>query len=414
MPIKTDAFASASSPLRALTLCAFAGLAAGCFSPPDSALDEDEADNPEETTAAETSAGDPSDAGGTTGAPDPDDPDASETTDDGDGPDDPDTTTGEDDPGDETSDDETSGDETSGDQTSGDQTSGTPGDIPSILDISPADGEAGVYADSTITIQFSEPMDQAATQAAYQSADLPAAAVTFDWNAAGDTLTITPNAPLDYAEGTSPASTDALPYTFTISTAAESELGEGLPDDTEVTFTTLRRLSESFEDDPNLSGRVRDLAGATLLAGSYLLGDNTNNDVARGFVTFDIASIADGAVEIEDATLHARWSQQVGNPFVDLGAVLYQHVQYDAFNDALFDVPGIGSAAGLFGTAAEDEVDRDVTDIAQAVLDDDATYEQRVQFRMLWFISETDGDSSSDGVTLIASDLGLALTYLAP
>ncbi len=407
MPIKTDLFASASYPLRALTLCALAGLASGCFAPPDTTVDGDDEENPEATTSADAPTGDAPDDGATSGAPDPDEPGPTDDDPaDPDDTDDPGTTTGDDDPmGSSTGDDESTG---------GDETTGASVDAPSILDISPADGALGVHADATITVQFSEPMDQAATQAAYQSADLPAAAVTFDWNAAGDTMTITPNTPLDYAEGTSPATTDALTYTFTISTAAESELGEGLPDDTDVSFSTLRRLSQSFEDDPNLSGRVRDLAGATLLGGSYLLGDNANNDVARGFVTFDVSSLADGAVEVEQATLHARWSQQIGNPFIDLGAVLYQHVQYDTFDDALFDVPGIGSAAGLFGTAAEDEVDRDVTDIAQAVLDDDATYEQRVQFRMLWFISETDGDSSSDGVTLIASDLGLALTYLAP
>ncbi len=257
-------------------------------------------------------------------------------------------------------------------------------------------------------------MDKAATQAGYQSVDLPAAAVTFEWNAAGDELTITPNAPLAYAEGTDPGSTEALSYSFTLTTAAESEQGEALPEDTEVSFSTLRRLSQDFEDDPLLSGRVRDLGGATLLGGSYLLGDASNNDVGRGFVSFDVSLLAEGPVTVETANFHARWSQQIGNPFIDLGAVVYQHVAYDTFDNALFDTPGIGAADGLFGTALEDEVDRDVTSVVETVLSDAATYEQRVQFRMLWFFSETDGDGQNDGVTLIASDLGLELTYLAP
>jgi uncharacterized protein YceK len=50
---------------------------------------------------------------------------------------------------------------------------------PTVVSISPPNGAKGVKDDENIIITFSEKMDKAATQAAYQSADLPASEVTF-------------------------------------------------------------------------------------------------------------------------------------------------------------------------------------------------------------------------------------------
>ncbi len=317
--------------------------------------------------------------------------------------------------GEDTTGDETGGeDETGeGESSGGEDTTGA-ADAPSLVEVSPQDGAIGVAADEPIVLRFSEPMDRAATQAAYQSSDIPAASVTFAWNEVGDELTITPNEPLEYAEGISATTTEALSYTFTISSAGESEQGVSLGDNAEVSFSTLRRLSLTYSQDTELSGRVRDLGGALLLAGSYSLGDSSINDTGRGFVSFDVSSLPEGPVTVEEGTLHARFSAVQGNPFSDLGAVVYQHVNYDTFNDALFDAPAIGSAAGLFGTINEDEVDRDVTDIAVSAIDDPATFGQRVQFRFRWAFNETDNDGQTDGVTLIAGDLGLDLQVLVP
>lgn len=55
---------------------------------------------------------------------------------------------------------------------------------PTIASISPDRMDEGVYEDEAIVIQFSEAMDKAQTQAAFQSADIPG--VTFSWNASGD------------------------------------------------------------------------------------------------------------------------------------------------------------------------------------------------------------------------------------
>ncbi len=314
----------------------------------------------------------------------------------------------------------TEGETGEGGESSGGETSGGEGEstgaavAPTILDVLPEDGAVGVAAGDPIVVRFSEPMDKAATQAAYQSADIPAGSVTFAWNDAGDELTIVPNDPLEYAEGTNPNTTDALSYSFTISSAGESEAGVALVDDTEASFSTLRRLSLSYSQDTELSGRVRDLGGSAMLAGSYSLGDNSINDTGRGFVSFDISSLPDGPVTVESGNLHARFTTIQGNPFIDLGAVVYQHVSYDTFNDPLFDVEALSTASGLFATMNDDEVDRDVTDIAAATVADPGTFEQRVQFRFRWVFNETDNDGQTDGVTVIGGDLGLDLQVLVP
>ncbi|RLT32512.1 MAG: hypothetical protein DWI57_18330, partial [Chloroflexi bacterium] len=58
--------------------------------------------------------------------------------------------------------------------------------------------------DSVVTVQFSQPMDQASSEAAFSlirlRGDGPAVAGSFVWNPAGDGVTFTPDAPLEFGE----------------------------------------------------------------------------------------------------------------------------------------------------------------------------------------------------------------------
>lgn len=379
-------------------------LVPGCFSVDDPGVTADEASSGEME-------------GTTTPDPSGDEPEATTgqgPTSSGDsGNDPPDDDTGSEDPsgGDSSGgDEETSGSESSGGM---DETTGA-SDAPTIVEVLPEDGALGVAADTQIVIRFSEAMDQAATQAAYQSSDIPAGAVTFAWNAAGDELTITPNDPLEYAEGSNPDALDPLSYSFTLSSAGESEDGVSLDGNTEITFSTLRRLSLEFDQDDEMSGRVRDLGGATLASTQYALGDTSINDTTRGYATFDLSSLPEGPAIVEDANLHAEFSFVYGNPFVDLGVVLYQHVTYDTFEDSLYDIEPLGVSSGLFGTSNDDEVDRDVTEVAEEVLADMEGFQDRLQLRFLWVFNETDGDFDNDTITMMASALRLDLQVLVP
>jgi len=380
-------------------------LVPGCFSADDAGIVSNEGST---TDAEQTTAESPDPSGDESEGTGGEDPDPSGDT----GSEPPD----DDDSGaDDTANAESSSgaDDTSGGESSGGETTGAP-NAPTIVEILPEDGAVGVAADTSIVVRFSEPMDQASTQAAYQSSDIPAGAVTFGWNAAGDELTITPNDPLEYAAGTNPATLDALSYSFTLTSAGESEDGVALDGNTESSFSTLRRLTLEFEQDDEMSGRVRDLGGATLASTQYALGDTPINDTTRGYVTFDLATLPDGPATVEDANLHAEFGQVYGNPFVDLGVVLYQHVAYDSFEPALFDIDPVGVSSGLFGTINDDEVDRDVTEVAAEVLADPEGFQDRLQLRFLWVFNETDGDFDNDTVTMMASALRLDLQVLVP
>ena len=119
---------------------------------------------------------------------------------------------------------------------------------PSIVSITPASGATGVAKSANIVVTFSEKMNQAATQLAYQSSDLPASGVTFNWNAAGTAMTIDPNVDLLY---TSTGKT----YTFGLTTTATDIAGNALP--ATSSFKTFRQITTSITSTPALDGWVR-------------------------------------------------------------------------------------------------------------------------------------------------------------
>lgn len=315
---------------------------------------------------------------------------------------------GSDGPGDTGSDGaDTSGD-TAGD-TSGDTTTG--GGILEVVESDPADGEAGVTEDAAIVVRFSQPMNKAATQVAYQSADIPAAEVTFSWNAASDEMTVTPNALLPYAIGDDPSTLQAEAFTFSITTAAESADGTPLPEEYTATFTTLRRFLQYIDNDAFLTGKTTDLGDKGV---TPYMGDHADNDPSRYFVTFDLSGLAPDIVDVEAAEFSAGYLPgPIGNPFTDLGGLAYQQVAYDTFSQDLFDTPGIGSDALILGPNTTSN-DVDVVPELSDVIADPATFEDRLQFRLFWFPFESDGNGDLDGVTMDSTQFEVGVLYLAP
>ena len=379
-----------------LTLCLAALPTVGCFSVDRSGSMDADADTEGETEGEPSSSSDPT-------TPDP-------TTDPTGAP----STTGA-----STSDASTSSGNDDSDE-SGDDSSGSPSDetsggvnAPTIVETLPADGAVGVAEDATIEIVFSEPMDQAATQAAYQSADLPAALVTFSWNDAGDRLTITPSELLAYNVADA-VEDPARTYAFTITTTAESEDGVALEADVEVEFSTARLFLQYFPADGDLTGAVRDLEGPI---GTGHLGDTNTNDRSRFFVSFDVSAMAPDVIELGGAEMTVtRGAQVSGNPFVDLGAVVFQHVQYDALDASTYDIAGIGNGDALFATAEGTEQTVDVAPALNLLLDDPDGYDHHLQFRFVWFPSEGNADGLYDSIMI---DEGtnppvLGVLYLAP
>ena len=116
---------------------------------------------------------------------------------------------------------------------------------PTIVSVTPANNATGVRADTNIVITFSEPMERVATQAAYQSTDLPSGAVAFSWNAESTVLTINPSTDLAYATGGN-LSVAARAFALSVTTTAEDDAGNRLASDFNWSFRTLRRITPSI------------------------------------------------------------------------------------------------------------------------------------------------------------------------
>ena len=114
------------------------------------------------------------------------------------------------------------GDSDSGPDDPGDDADPGDPDRPAVLSVTPADGAAGVRANSNLVIVFDRAMDASSVEAAWESELLPADAVSFSWNPAGDTLTVNPDSALPIAEGEGldPDVIDPISVAYTIGTGA--------------------------------------------------------------------------------------------------------------------------------------------------------------------------------------------------
>ena len=302
-------------------------------------------------------------------------------------------------------------DESSGGESSGDESSDSgAAEAPTVVETIPVDGALGVEGDASLVVRFSEPMDMASVQAAYQSADIPAGTVTFEWNDAGDELTIIPNEPLPYAYGSNPMTVTANAFAYTITTVAESADGVALEAPVDVEFSTLRRIAQHFERLEEWSGSLRDdgVVGVQPYLGDYTLDEHTR----RYLLTFDLVNVPFAAIHsFEQAQMSASWSSELGDPWVSMGGVLYRHVSYGGLVPESFDGPTHSNNYALFSLGSN-HVAVDVTAEMEAVIADVATFDERLQFRLRWAI-ENNFDMDHDGVVIDEDLLELELQYLA-
>jgi Bacterial Ig-like domain len=305
---------------------------------------------------------------------------------------------------------------------------------PTVVSVSPANGEKGVKSDATIVISFSEKMDRVSTQAGYQSADLPAGGVTFSWNDESTILTIKPNAPLVYAAGDKPATLVAKSYAFSLTNTAKDASGNALAE-VSSSFSTLRQLYVEVPSQPTLNGTVSsngDL-GLGSSTGIINVGDDTNKTGARGFVSFDLSAIQSGAI-IKDVQLRLNKLNVVNTPYELLDCTPTQvqfcpvfaplnleHVSYGPSLEAADYNAGFLSELGFFDTMSTPlgHVKKDVTAAVSDDLSNRDARGSRSQYRLL-FSLQTNKDAKADYVTFNGSngDLQKApylfINYLIP
>lgn len=271
---------------------------------------------------------------------------------------------------------------------------------PTIVSISPGNGEIGVAKDVKIVVTFSEAMNKTATELAYQSSDMPA--VAFAWSDGDTKLTIDPASDLSYT-------VSGKLYTFKLTNAATDLAGNAL---TEVssTFRTFKEWTRIVESSSALDGHIRsDGVVEGPCFGDYIcVGDSNLVDNAqyKGFLSFNIASLGTDGLTTSDritsATLRIyQGAAPAGTPYTDLklggkGLIVAHTVYGSTLTAADFNTAPIGEfpETGL-STAVAWKVFEGGLDFVRDDWDNRASRGNRSQY-VMFFPKATDGDGAAD------------------
>ena len=308
-------------------------------------------------------------------------------------------------------------------------TDGAPGtEPPRVLEISPADGAMGVASDARIVLTFNQPANPASFEAAYESADLPRAALLFTWNETHTVLTMKPTSPLSYQSG--PAEPDGgasfLPktYHYGFNDVAWDDAGHVLSA-VHLAFSTLRQVSAELPADALRTGNWTDgegegihncLRGAKApYAPSVCVGDDANNVRYTGFISFDLNRLPAGIVQFSSARL---LGDAVAYGATEaLGASRLEHVAFGDLSEAALAMPASANLGPFYGgaglaTGAHFELAEDVTSAVAADYANSTASSNRTQYRLGF--AQIAADAAWDDVELRASTIALATTYLLP
>ncbi|MBB6097995.1 hypothetical protein HNR42_001418 [Deinobacterium chartae] len=207
---------------------------------------------------------------------------------------------------------------------------------PHVVSVSPTPGSKGVRADTPIRFTFSEPMDRAATEAAYasQRSGITPQEVTFEWSNNDQTLTITPKKALEYAVGDD-LNTPRSEYDFALTQGARDQSGNTLPESFVSNFRTALKYIKRQVSQAKLDGSVRfsDQDTVILQGNSVAVGDIANDIAQMGFYTFGVNELPENA-EVLAATFRVYQGASFGQPFEGGAKVHLEHVTYGEELDA--------------------------------------------------------------------------------
>lgn len=304
---------------------------------------------------------------------------------------------------------------TDGGNGSGSGVDADPAAPPTVVSTMPANMASGVKPDALIVVQFSKAMDQASVQAAWTSADLPTAQVSFAWNAAGDTVTVTPSQPLPVAMGTglNPSTVTPTEVAYSIAATASDTTGKPLTAALAVKFTTIRRLSHSVGAIDALTQSLGN-DGVVVSPPSGAVGkSNFTNTFFRVFASFQLPALPSGAM-LESAQLTGVQESTTGSPYTKLGNLKAQHVNFAQFDANTFSATPIGNVIGDFSTNLT--VETKMLAVTAQALDDYANLAARggrSQYR-LEFPLGTNNDGVRDFAYFTRTAFTLRLTYVVP
>ena len=275
---------------------------------------------------------------------------------------------------------------------------------PAVITVSPLSGAQGVLRQEVIVVEFSEAMDQAATEQAYVSEALPADAVTFSWDADGKQLTITPNEELEYGIGLDAESAVAKEYSYTISTDARDLAGNPLVQDEGVSFRTGRLILQETPLVQQFSGSIN--KATKVVTPNFGAGDDVNDVAYRGFVSFELPVVPEDRLELL-VLLETKQVLATPDAFTDLGAVRVATGSFD--NETSLLAISMELSLGVLSSAMDVGLRQlDVSAAVEPLLVDGAAAAQFV----FEFEKATDEDKAADGAFFEPASTRLLTGYV--
>lgn len=235
---------------------------------------------------------------------------------------------------------------------------------PRIVSISPEDGAIGIrrYLEggnqiTPITISFSEAMNKADTQAAFDIHDTSIPLGQFSWNAAGTQMTFTPSSP--FAHGRI--------VLWAISNVAKDLAGNNLISQSSLptnpyNFRISRQKTVQLPVIAAEDGYVAQDSSLSRFSPVIKVGWNQDEALTyRGFLSFDLSDLPTDILKIQSATLYLRqkdvaYGYAYGSLYSDaIQGIYFQHIDF-----------GTSLSAGAF---YEDPINLDCDAITDNFLD---------------------------------------------
>jgi hypothetical protein len=181
------------------------------------------------------------------------------------------------------------------------------------------------------------------------------------------------------------------------------ERNNRLTADVEVVEAPAEPETVTVQSDPTLDGfQANNGNGSTteeIYVGNGELVEPDGELVARGFMSFDLSDIPQGAA-VEGIELRFYQGAIEGDPYGKLGNLLLEHVVYgDQLDANAFSTPALNSAALAKQTSPNSWYVLADDAIAEWVANDLASGRSRTQLR-LRFAPETDGDGEEDWIAV--------------
>jgi hypothetical protein len=203
---------------------------------------------------------------------------------------------------------------------------------PSVVAATPSDGQIGVGLSPKVQVTFSEPMDKASVEAAFQMV-APVMAGTFSWNSDATVMTFDPS--VNFTYGTN--------VQWKVAKTAADASGKPMDADFTSTFRVLRQSTKVLQSISAKDGFVYGPGVAVL--GSHANATGGSFKVGtweRGFLSFDLSSLPSDLVEITGAEVSIYQSaHHAGAYSPTTGSLWVESAQYGSLDAGDFAMPAV-------------------------------------------------------------------------